>query len=187
MTTTTGAPAPEGDPGQAAAPPARLSVRDRLRREWYLARLSWHLQDYPRRQGKQVQRDLRAELTHAAADVGMARAVRDLGHPLVLAESYTSELGRPLPRWNSGAVAATLAVGMMVYLGGAYAIGTLDTLEALGGGTVTRYPFGAPTVFVATQDEFSVTQTPSAPGAAVLVAVGAVAFLLGSRVWRAWG
>lgn len=161
-----------------------LDLRDRLRREWYLTRLSWHLQDYPHRQEKQIRRDLRAELTRAAADVGMVRAVQDLGHPLTLAEGYKGELGRPLPRWTSGAVAAGLAVALLVYLGAAYAAGTLDTLGALGGGTLTRYPFGAQTTFVSTEDAISVSSTFSLAGVSLVMAVAAVAFALGSRIWR---
>ncbi|MBX9247001.1 hypothetical protein ICW40_19605 [Actinotalea ferrariae] len=164
-------------------PPAR----DVVRREWFLTRLSWHLQDHPGREAKQIVRDLRGELTSAAADVGMRQAVRDLGHPLVLAEGYRAHLGRRVPRWTAGAVAAGLAVAFLVYLGFAYAFGTLDTLEALGGGTVTRYPFGAETVFTSGADGIAVESTFTWQGVVIFVLVAAVAFVLGSRAWRALG
>ncbi len=173
-------PTPSEHPVEARA----LARVDVLRREWFLVRLSWHLQDLPGRQEKQIRRDLRTELTLAAADVGMAQAVRDLGHPLVLAEGYKAALGRRLPRWTSGAVSGALAVGALLYLALAYTAGTLDTLEALGGGERTAYPFGAPTTFISSADELSVASTTTPAGVVVVVAVWAVAFLLGARAWR---
>ncbi len=170
------------------APPAsRLGRTEVLRREWYLLRLSWYLQDYPGREEKRIRRDLRAELTLAAADVGMTRALRDLGHPLVLAEGYKAELGRRLPRWTAGAMSAALAIVLVVYLGGAYAAGTLDALQAMGGGTLTTYPLGAPTTFTATEDELSLQSVVTAPGLVLLLVVAAVAFVLGARIWRVLG
>lgn len=163
---------------------ARLRPTDVLRREWYLLRLSWHMQDHPGREEKRIRRELRAALTLAAADVGMTQAVRDLGHPMVLAESYRADLGRPLPRWTAGAVSATLAAAFLLYLAGAYAVGTLDTLEALGGGTLTRYPLGGETTFTVADDAFRVESTVGAPGVLLVLAVGLVAFVLGSRLWR---
>lgn len=163
------------------------SLGDVVRREWFLTRLSWHLQDHPGREAKQIVRDLRGELTSAAADVGMRQAVRDLGHPLALADGYRAQLGRRVPRWTAGATAAALAVAAVVYLGFAYAIGTLDTLEALGGGSVTRYPFGGETVFTSTADGVSVESTLSWQGALAVAVVAVVAFVLGSRAWRAFG
>ena len=167
--------------------PTRLPAADRLRLERYLLRFSWHMQDYPQRQERAVRRDLRREIRAAAADVGMTRALADLGHPHVLAEGYITALGRRLPRWTSGAVAATLAVAFLAYLGLAYGAGTLDTLEALGGGTLTTRPLGAPTTFTVDADTLAVDSRFSWQGAVLFVGVAAVAFVLGSRPWRLLG
>ena len=117
----------------------------------------------------------------------MRHAVADLGRPRTLADGYIAELGRPVPRWTTGAVAAGLAVLFIVYLGVAYAIGTVDTLEAMGGGTVTTYPFGAETIFTSTTDGISVQTQLSAAGTSFFLGVAAVTFTLGSRLWRAFG
>lgn len=166
---------------ETTAAPSRA---DRLRLGWYLQRLSWALEDYPRRERRAALRQVREDTTAAAGDVGMRTAIEELGHPRALAERYMAQLDRPLPRWTSGAVAAALAVGALLYLGMAYGLGTMHTLEALGGGTVTTRPLGAEVVFTALDDEFSVEWTMTWPGLLVVVAVGAVAFALASRVWR---
>ena len=106
------------------------SLRDTLVRERYLTRFSWALQDHPK--DTQIVRELRTELTATAAEVGMRQAVADLGHPRVLADAYLDELGRPVPRWATGAVWGALAVGAVAYLVLAYGIGTLDTIGADG-------------------------------------------------------
>ncbi|GGC10261.1 HAAS signaling domain-containing protein [Cellulomonas carbonis] len=160
---------------------------DRIRLEWYLARLSWALQDYPGRRRREVIRQLRSDTLAAAAEVGMAEALRDLGHPVALAEGYVTELGRRLPRYTSGAVAAALAVGALVYLSLAYAAGTIDTLEALGGGSVTTHPLGGEVTFTALDGELSVASSLSWQGGLLHAAVGAVAFVLVGRLWRLLG
>ena len=163
---------------------ATTTPADRVRRDWYLTRLSWAMQDYPGRRLKAITRDLRAELDAAAADVGMRRALADLGHPRVLAARYEAELPRPLPRYATGALAAGLVVSALAYLFLAYSAGTLDALEALGGGTLTRYPFGAETVFTSADGGLSVESSWSAQGVLVVTGAALVAFLLGSRLWR---
>ncbi|MCL3859978.1 hypothetical protein [Actinotalea sp. K2] len=164
-----------------------LTLTDRLHARWYLTRFGWAMQDYPGRQTRQIRRELHADLVLAAQDVGMAQALRDLGHPVVLAERYIAELGRRLPRKTTGAVAAALAMGLILYLSTAYAIGTLDTLEAMGGGSITTYPLGAETVFTHTEDELSVSSSLTWQWALLYVGAGVVAFLGGSRIWRAFG
>jgi hypothetical protein len=164
-----------------------LSVADRLRLERFLLRFSWAMQDYPRKEYLRIRRELRAEVRAAAADVGMRQALADLGHPVTLGERYIAELGRRLPRWTSGIVAGGLAVGVLVYLFAAYAVGTLDTLEALGGGSLTRYPFGTETVFTFTEDEISVLSGVSWQWAVLYLGAAAVAFVVGSRLWRVLG
>jgi len=166
--------------------PTATSLTDRARREWFLFRFSWHMQDFPQKQYRQIKGDLRRELTTAGVDVGMRHAVADLGRPRTLADGYIAELGRPVPRLATGAVAAALTVGLILYLALAYALGTDNTLEALGGGSVTTYPFGAATTFTHTAQEISLETHPSLAGLAFVVGSALVAFILGSRLWRAF-
>ena len=115
----------------------------------------------------------------------MAKAVHGLGSPAALAERYRDELDRPVPRWASGAVAAALAIGLIIYLGAAYAAGAVDALQATGGGELTAYPFGTETIINATNDEVSVEARATPLGAAVTLGTGLVVFLVASRAWRA--
>lgn len=157
---------------------------DLLRREWFLTRFAWHMQDYPQRAYRGIKADLRRELDVTAADVGMPTAVRGLGRPAVLAARYRDELGRSVPRWATGAVAAALVISLVIYLWLAYALGALDVLEATGGGTVTTHPFGGETVLTATDDTYSVSSSPSPTSTAVVLGLALTAFLLWSRAWR---
>ena len=159
------------------------SLRDTLVRERYLAQFSWALQDFPKY--KRVVRDLRTELNATGAEVGMRQAVADLGRPRALAESYLRELGRPVPRWTTGAVWGTLAVAVVVYLALAYAVGTLDTLEQLGGGSVERVFLGATTTLTSDDNTFGLETSFTWQVLAFYAVVFAVPFLLGARVWRA--
>ncbi|GCD18699.1 hypothetical protein CTKZ_02610 [Cellulomonas algicola] len=161
-----------------------LSLRDRLVREAYLTRFSWAVQDHP--QDRALVRDVRREVTATAEEIGMRAAVAGLGHPRVLAEGYLAELGRRTPRWATGGVWAGLAVGALVYLGFAYALGTLDTLLDLGGGTLTRTTLGATTEYTATADVLGVETSVSWQWLVLGAGVFAVTFVLGSRAWRAW-
>ncbi|GIG19444.1 hypothetical protein Cch01nite_01680 [Cellulomonas chitinilytica] len=162
----------------------RLSPRDRFVRERYLLRFSWAMQDYPK--NRRIVRELRTELTATAAEVGMTRAVADLGHPRVLAEEYVAELGRRLPRWGTGAVWGALAASTLVWLSWAYAAGTLDTLAAMGGGTVEHTAFGATTTYTYTADTVSVGTVATWRLALVYLVVFLVPYLVGARVWRTW-
>lgn len=160
-------------------------MRDRLRREWYLARFAWHMQDYPQKPYRRIKADLRREIEAAAADVGMRAALRGLGHPHVLAQDYHAELERPVPRWGTGAVAAALVVSAFPYLTAAYALGGLQTLEATGGGTATVQPVpGTTLVLTATPDAFSAESTVGLAGIGLVLGLGVAAFLLGARAWR---
>lgn len=165
---------------------ARLPATERLRREWYLFRFDWHMQDYPRKEFTQIKKDLRAQLTLAALDVGTRQALRDVGHPRVLAERYIAELGTRLPRWTTGVVTAGVAVGFVMYLMMAYSFGSLDTLDALGGGSVTFHPFGTEITLTHTEDEISMEGGFSWSWLALYGGIAAVTFLLGSRAWRAF-
>lgn len=163
-----------------------LPLRDRARLEWYLTRFDWAMQDYPRKELKRIKADLRSDLTVAALDVGTTRALADVGHPRVLAERYVTELGRRLPRWTTGSLAAGAAVGVVMFLMMFYSLGAMDTLEALGGGTVSFDVLGGTTTLTSTADEISASLHLGWGWAALLGGIAVVSFLLGSRVWRAF-
>src|SRR5665647_1187238 len=136
--------------------PTATSLTDRARREWFLFRFSWHMQDFPQKQYRQIKRDLRRELTTAGADVGMRQAVTDLGHPWTLAEGYAAELGRRVPRWTTGSAAATIPA-----LAAATSRG-ISSRSAPATSARTASSPGAPG-FTAPMSSASVTATPSKP------------------------
>lgn len=162
----------------------RLGLRDELRIENYLLKFSWPMQDYPRKEYKQIKAELRASLRTAAADVGTQQAIADLGSPFALADQYIGGLGRKLPRWSTGAIAAGLAVSTMVYLALAYVLGSTNTLESLGGGEVEVWLFGAPVQVHFSDDAIWVQGTATWTAFGIYAGVALVAFALGSRFWR---
>ncbi len=116
----------------------RPGVLDLARRESYLTRLDWSLRNLPSRESRQILRDLRRDVTATAADIGMRPALSDLGTPVVLAEQYTAGIDPEGPRYGSGAIAAGATGSAIVFLLLAYAIGSGQTLAAMGGGVRRR-------------------------------------------------
>ncbi len=173
-------------PGPPALRAARPGLADRLRLDWYLIRLDWHLQDYPQKAARAIKREIKADLLTAAAETGMPAALAALGSPAVLAHGYLTELGRPRPRFTAGAIAAALVVGALWYMQIAYAIGALDTLEAVGGGAATLTVLGSAMTYTHTAAEISVEGAFSWQWLAVWIGAGVLAFLPGSRIWRLW-
>lgn len=90
---------------------------DRRALRGYLRRFSWAVGDYLGTPLRRLRADLRDQTLAAAADVGMTRALADLGEPRELAARYTEEHGRRGPRGARTVVrvAATVAaVGLLV-------------------------------------------------------------------------
>lgn len=162
----------------------RMKPDDLVHREWYLQRLDWHLRNLPGKQRKQIKRDLRTEVSASAAEDGIRTTLHDLGKPATLAERYTDELDHEGPRYVSGGIAAALAGSALLYFLGAYAVGALDTLDAVGGGTRTAHLFGSKVVFTATSQQYSVEISNALPLTLVVIAVSSIAFLLVARIWR---
>lgn len=167
-----------------ARTPHKPGIVDLVRREWYMTRLDWSLRELPSKESRRIRRDLRRSLKDSASDMGMVPALADLGSPGALAEQYTTDGDREGPRWTTGAIAAVLTMGAIVYMLQAYAFGVMDTLVDVGGGTRTTTLWGSTTLFVGTASEYSMETTNILPALAVLVAIGAVVFLLFSRIWR---
>lgn len=164
--------------------PHKTGIFDLVRREWYMTRLDWSLRELPSKESRRIRKDLRRSLTDSAGDIGMAPALADLGSPEALAQRYTSETDLEGPRWSAGALAAGLTIAAAVFLLMAYAIGTVDTLLELGGGTRTVSLWGSELVMVGTASELSLNASNVLPALAVLVAISSVMFLLFARVWR---
>ena len=171
-------------PGPAAPRAARPGLAARLRLDYYLIRLDWHLQDYPGKAARAIKREIKADLLTVAGEVGMTAALTALGSPAVLAHGYLAELGRPRPRLTAGAIAAGLAIGAVWYMQVAYAIGALDTLEAVGGGTATLTVLGASMTYTSTSTTISVEGAFTWQWLALWLGVGLVAFVIASRLWR---
>lgn len=162
----------------------RPGIRDLVRRESYLARLDWSLRNLPSKESRQIQRDLRRDVTATAADIGMRPALADLGTPGVLASQYTTGIDPEGPRYGSGALAAGVTVCAIVFLMLAYAIGTLDTLDALGGGVRDMKFWGSQMTFTSTTDTISFDMVNILPMLLVTLAISVVTFLIFARIWR---
>jgi hypothetical protein len=161
------------------------SLRERLHRDLTITRFSWAVQDHP--QSRHLTRELRRELDTTAAEIGMARAVADLGSPRALADAHLAELDTPAPRWTAGAVWGGIVLAFVLYTQLAYAFGTLDALAGLAGTdtlTAHREVLGARITFEAGPDGLMSTLRPSWGWLLLHVLAFAVPFLLGARAWR---
>jgi len=163
----------------------RPTLRERARIARYLLDFSVPMQDYPRAEYRQIRRELRASLLAATLDVGVDQAIADLGSPRSLAEGYLAELGRRLPRWTTGAIAAALVLGALAYLTLAFTLGSLATLQAVGGGEVDLAVLGVATTVHHDQDGSWASGTLGWAGFALWGGLALLAFALGSRCWRA--
>ncbi|WP_028045016.1 hypothetical protein [Cellulomonas sp. URHE0023] len=159
-------------------------LRDTLRRETYLLRFSWAVQDFPKY--VRLKRELRTELNATAAEVGMRQAVAGLGHPRVLADGYLAELDRRVPRWNTGSWSAVVTITVLTSLWTAYGLGTLSTLEQNGGGTSTATFLGATTTYTWTAGSISFATVLTWQLVVFLLLAFLVPFLVGARAWRLW-
>jgi len=162
----------------------RPALSDRLRRDAYLTRFGWHMQDYPQREHRRIRDDLRREIDAAAADVGMAAALRDLGHPHVLAQRYHAELDRPVPRWVAGGAAAGGVVALVCLVVMTYTFGALDALERMGGGRATISPLGVTTHLSVSHGTVGAEWQVRWGVVLAVLAAAALALPLTARVWR---
>lgn len=93
--------------------PATVTRADRKALRQYLRRFSWATQDYLRTPLRRIRADLRRDTLAAAGELGMDRALADLGDPRALADRFADEHGR------RGVRGARLGVRI---LGGALAV-----------------------------------------------------------------
>jgi hypothetical protein len=166
---------------RTAATPKR-SFRDRMRTDWYLTRLDWHLEGLvPGRERKATLRELRQALAGDPRDTTAALA--DLGAPRTLARQYARE--SPLrPLWSVGAAVAALA--LFVYWS-AFLLFTLGMLAAVD----SNAPAEAHATFLFVDveafsfpDAVGIGWTSSWNWLIVPGAIVVVSFLLGARAWR---
>ena len=96
-----------------------LTWHDRLRLEQAVWAVDRRIQDLPRKSRVAKRRELRDNLRAAAADIGAAVAVRQLGDLKQLAAGYlAAEYGdwKPRPSWTRAAVAAVLYYVLLSWL-----------------------------------------------------------------------
>lgn len=168
-----------------------MKLRERLRAETVLQRLSWRLgwAYVPARQQRSIVRELRAGLEEAAAAGDLDRAIERLGSTRDLANDY-AEVLRPRVRWAAGILWAAIAFAVVVWLGllAATAFGAgLDAASA-GSGYYRLWPglaFGDAALVVEQRggDGATLSATFQLFTPVHLVAMVA-AFILGSRPWR---
>lgn len=161
----------------------RLRLTDRIRRDWYVFKVDFHAQDVPGGYRKGRRRELRSDLTSAAADVGMTQALKDLGPAAALAHQFLLAEGRKLPHVWTGMM--TFTVILFAWAGTAMAsVNALaSAAEQLGGGrnvTVHAAWLGA-TVTVSHGEQLL---SGSIGFSLLTVVVMIVVSLLAARIWR---
>lgn len=112
---------------------SRLSLVGKIRRDWYLTRLSVHIVGLPHRYEQSTRRQLRIDISDSAHDRGMSQALKELGPPRVLAHEFLEAYGRPVPKVWTGIV----VFGLMLY-GGLFAL--ISVTEGLIDGALTADP-----------------------------------------------
>jgi len=162
---------------------AHLTLRDRLRREWYVTKVDFLAQDVPSGFRKELRRDLRADLGAAAADVGMPQAVRDLGPASALVHQFKQAEGRKLPHLWTG----VLAFAIVLSAGAGMMLATLNGLieaatQLRGGRTVTVQTTWLWTTATVTQGDHRMAAEVT--GSGITLAVILVVTLLAARAWR---
>lgn len=160
---------------------ATLSLTDRFRRWSYLQDVELWLDPMPGRRRREVVRELRTNLADAAADVGMAQAIEDLGKPRDLAREFVKAEPRRRPSWSLGVlgVGAVLLVAMLAGMG--YLSGMTDGVLGVGGGIAEGNFLGIHVLTTATDTglawELSGWSWP-------ITILAAIAFLAASSSWR---
>lgn len=158
-----------------------LSLSDRLRRWSYLQDVELWLDPMPGRRRREVLQELRTNLVDAAADVGMAQAIEDLGRPRDLARDYVRSEPRRRPSWSMGVLGAGAVLLLAVLTGLSYMFGMADALLGSGGGTAEGGFFGIAITTTATDDGLAWVWTGwSWP----ITIVALLAFLGASSSWR---
>jgi hypothetical protein len=170
-------------PTDPASTTARLSLTDRLQREWYVTKVDFLAQDVPSGERKARRRELRSDLAAAAADVGMSRAIQDLGPASVLAHELKLAEGRKLPHVWTGVITFGILLYAWAGMLAAVTYALMEAAEQLAlGRTVTIHAtwLGATATITHGQRVLSAQWTFSILLPLVLIAVS----LAAARAWR---
>ena len=164
------------------SPATRLRLFDRARREWFITKVDFLAQDVPGGYRKGMRRELRSDLTAAAGDVGMARAVRDLGSAAALAQGLKLAEGRRL--WHPWTGVITFTVVLYAWVG--MLLATMNALIAaarqLGdGGTVTVHASWLGSTVTVTEGQLI---SGSVETSVLALAVMVIVPLIAARAWR---
>ncbi|WP_156252205.1 HAAS signaling domain-containing protein [Pseudactinotalea terrae] len=159
-----------------------LSLTDRLRRWSYLQDVELWLDPMSRRRRREVLHELRTNLADAAADVGMPRAIEDLGKPRALARELVEAEPRRRPSWSFGVLGAGAVLLIAMLAGMGYLFGLTDGVLGAGGGTVEGNFLGVHIVAVATDAELSWSLSGWSWPVTIAALIG---FLVASAAWRA--
>ena len=159
-----------------------LTLRERWQRYWYLLHVEMWLDPMPRNRRKPVLRELKANLTAAAAEDGMNAAISDLGRPRALARQYLETEPRMRPTFYQGVFAVTAAIGLWVYALMIYVFGSLDTLLALDQTAPAEISFLGISITTEAHAEYLGATFSGFSWISLIAFV--VIFLLFSRIWR---
>jgi len=166
----------------SSQPIARLTLTDRLRREWYVTKVDVLAQDVPGGFRKERRRELRSDLASAAADVGMSQAVSDLGPASALAHQLKLAEGRKLPHWWTGVIVWAILLYAHGGMVAAMTYGLLESADQLHGDrTVTVHATWLGTTVTVSQGEKMLS---TAEGSIFTIAVLALISLAAARAWR---
>ena len=166
-----------------SSPTARLRVADALRREWYLLKVEFLTQDVPGGYRRAIRRELRSNLTAAAADVAMSQAVRDLGPAPVLADQLKLAEGRKLPHVWTGMITFTIIVCAWAGMTMATTYALIGAASQLGGDrTVTVHASWLGTNVAVRNGPYLLSAQGELSGLTLTVLV--VVPLLAARTWR---
>ena len=172
-----------------------LTLIDRIRIERAIWTLDTLIQFVPGKARKAIRSELRANLRAASAEVGAARAVRDLGNLRRLAVEYLSVEygdGKPRPTWLKATFWACTSAMVLEFLTFAGLDGYSAGIEA-----ATAHPLGTYTWhsmllfggngFVTYTDhgQTGIGIEGSLGTALAWMVIPFVAALLGGRMWRA--
>ncbi|MBD7918363.1 hypothetical protein H9657_08750 [Cellulomonas sp. Sa3CUA2] len=174
-------------PTTTTAHPTVLGRRERARVRRWLWRFSLAMQDHPAREARRIRRDLGAALLDDAGRIGVDAALREIGSPWRVAADHLDALDSARPRWNDGAVLATLlGFGLPLYMWAAWAVGAVEAVGAMGGGRAELSWLGVPMTAENSDATYGLTFPLGWQPFAVSLALGALGFALGARVWRVW-
>ncbi len=158
---------------------------DWLRREWYLARVDWSLENLVSgSERKRIISSLQDDIAAESSRHGLHNTLAGLGDPRALAHSYADGTTRPRPKWVSGIVAAGVVLLLYWIVFFSYTLGMLAVVEQSEMGEAqSRFLLIDVGVFAS---ESGIGIGWGGGGAWVLVPliIVSVVFLLVSRAWR---